>query len=138
LRLLARRREAALRLVARHPTAQVFDWTALGFLQACDDCALIVNTTPLGMTPNIEASPWMEGTPFPPSAFVYDMVYNPPETRFIRQARAEGLRADTGLGMLVEQGALGFELWTGRTAPRGLMRAAAEERLRAAQPVSPG
>ena len=125
VRVVARRPEqaAALRPIA---ALEVFEWTALGLLTASDEVALIINTTPLGMTPNTDASPWLEGTPFPPDAFVYDLVYNPPDTLFVRQARAAGLRAATGLGMLVEQGALALELWTGRQAPRATMRQAAE------------
>ena len=83
------------------------------------------------MTPNPAASPWLAGTPFPPAAFVYDLVYNPAETLFVRQARADGLRAANGLGMLVEQGALAFEQWTGRRADRAVMRQAAEAELAA-------
>ncbi|MBI3763829.1 MAG: shikimate dehydrogenase, partial [Chloroflexi bacterium] len=128
IRVISRRREQAESLQRIAPI-EVFDWTPLGFLQACDDCALILNTTPLGMTPNTETSAWLDGTPFPPEAFVYDLVYHPAETRFVRQARAAGLRASTGLGMLIEQGALSFELWTGKSAPRSIMRAAAEHRL---------
>ncbi len=125
VRVVARRPEqaAALRPIA---ALEVFEWTALGLLTASNEVALIINTTPLGMTPNTDASPWLEGTPFPPDAFVYDLVYNPPDTLFVRQARAAGLRAATGLGMLVEQGALALELWTGRQAPRATMRQAAE------------
>lgn len=110
-------------------TVTVYDWTPLGMLQACDEAALIVNGTPLGMAPHIEASPWLAGTPFPPSAFVYDLVYNPAQTRLTRDAQTAGLRAATGLGMLVEQGALAFELWTGHAAPRATMRRAAETAL---------
>ena len=84
------------------------------------------------MTANVNASPWFESVPFPRCAFVYDLVYNPADTLLTRQARAAGLRAATGLGMLVEQGALGFELWTGKTAPRKLMREEAEQKLRVA------
>lgn len=129
LRLIARRREQAQSLVPNAQPLEIFDWTPLDFLRATDDCALILNTTPLGMTPNVATSPWLEGTPFPPTAFVYDLVYNPAETLLVRQARAAGLRAATGLGMLIEQGALGFELWTGMTAPRDVMRKAAEDSL---------
>lgn len=85
--------------------------------------SLIVNTTPLGMSPKIDVSPWPEALPLP-QADVYDLVYNPRETLFVRQARAAGLRAQTGLGMLVEQAALAFEIWTGRVPPRELMFAA--------------
>jgi shikimate dehydrogenase len=107
----------------------LFGWTPLEIVQASDNVALIVNATPLGMSPKTEASPWADDLPFPPDAFVYDCVYNPTETRLVQQARAAGLRAATGLGMLVEQGALAFELWTGKPAPRALMRRAAEEKL---------
>ena len=82
---------------------------------------LIVNTTPLGMSPHPDASPWPDGLPFPQGAAVYDLVYNPRETLFIRAARCAGLPAANGLGMLVEQAALSFELWTARPAPREVM-----------------
>jgi shikimate dehydrogenase len=107
----------------------VYAWSPLDLLRASDDCALIVNTTSLGMAPAVAGTAWLAGTPFPPSAFVYDLVYNPAETTLTRQARAAGLRAATGLGMLVEQGALAFEQWTGRAADRAAMRAAAEAAL---------
>ena len=110
-------------------SVEIFGWTPLEILQASDNVALIVNATPLGMSPKIEASPWADDLPLPPDAFVYDCVYNPAETRLVRQARTAGLRAATGLGVLVEQGALAFELWTGKLAPRKLMRLAAEEKL---------
>jgi shikimate dehydrogenase len=134
IRLIARRREKAQSLITNNQWLDLFDWSPLSFLQASEGCALILNATPLGMTPNINASPWLDGTPFPPGAFVYDLVYNPPETLLVRQARAAGLRAVTGLGMLVEQGALAFELWTGQTAPREVMRRAAERKVFAHQP----
>lgn len=81
---------------------------------------LLVNTTPLGMTPNIETCAWDRG--FPPGAFVYDLVYNPPETLLIKRARTAGLQASNGLGMLIEQAALAFELWTGHPADRTAMK----------------
>ena len=89
--------------------------------EVTDGISLIINTTPLGMAPQVNSSPWPSEVPFPPGAFVYDLVYNPPETALVRAARAAGLPARTGLGMLVEQAALGFERWTGLTAPRQAM-----------------
>lgn len=86
---------------------------------------LIVNATPLGMVPEVNASPWLSELPYPSGAVLYDMVYNPPETAFIRAGRASGLSAAGGLGMLVEQAALSFEIWTGQPAPRFEMYAAA-------------
>ncbi len=127
---------AAVRIAARKTVqAQAFttlapvtayDWSRLGLLRASDGVTVIVNTTPLGMSPNTAASPWPDDVPFPPDAFVYDLVYNPAETRLVQRARAAGLNADTGLGMLIEQGALAFELWTGQSPSRALMRQAAE------------
>jgi shikimate dehydrogenase len=83
--------------------------------------SLIVNTTPVGMTPNIDQSPWLENLPFPPHAVIYDLVYNPRETKFVREACAQGLRATTGIGMLIEQAALAFEIWTGHKPSREIM-----------------
>lgn len=82
---------------------------------------LIVNTTPLGMTPNIDQSPLPENLSLPANAFVYDLVYNPRETKLVRDARAQGLNASTGLGMLIEQAALAFEKWTGHIPPRDIL-----------------
>jgi shikimate dehydrogenase len=82
---------------------------------------LIVNTTPLGMSPNIETSPLLENTVLSKSTFVYDLVYNPRETKLVKDARAQGLQATTGLGMLIEQAALAFELWTGHNPPRDIL-----------------
>ncbi|NOY99583.1 MAG: shikimate dehydrogenase [Chloroflexi bacterium] len=112
-----------------HPGAQGIPLSRLAHaVRHLPPGTLIVNCTPAGMFPRVEASPWPEGVPFPAGATVYDLVYNPRETRLVRQARAEGLPAVTGLGMLVEQAALAFEHWTGRTAPRDVMASAAEER----------
>jgi len=80
--------------------------------------ALIVNTTPVGMSPYEDASPWPVDLPLPSTAIVYDLVYNPRETRLVKNALARGLFATTGLGMLIEQAALSFEIWTGLHVPR--------------------
>jgi shikimate dehydrogenase len=78
---------------------------------------LIVNTTPVGMTPNIDKSPLAENISIPRAA-IYDLVYNPRETKLIRDAKQNGLQATTGLGMLIEQAALAFEIWTGKNPSR--------------------
>lgn len=74
---------------------------------------LIVNCTPVGMAPNIDQSPWPIDRAFPTSAFVYDLVYSPAETKLLQRAKSAGCRSANGLGMLVHQGALAFRLWTG-------------------------
>ena len=77
---------------------------------------LLVNTTSVGMYPDVD------GIPLPPDVLhpglrIYDLVYNPLETRLVSEARSREIRAVTGLGMLVYQGALSFEMWTGEKAP---------------------
>jgi shikimate dehydrogenase len=87
---------------------------------------LIVNTTPVGMTPNTDQSPLPENVTLSNGCVVYDLVYNPRETKLVRDVRANGLQAVTGLGMLIEQAALAFELWTGENPPREILWNAAE------------
>lgn len=82
---------------------------------------LLVNCTPVGMHPHVDASPWPVALPFPPDVAVYDLVYNPRETRLVRDAHAAGLPAVAGLGMLVEQAALSLERWVGQEVPREAM-----------------
>jgi shikimate dehydrogenase len=92
---------------------------------------LIVNCTPAGMWPNVDATPWPANVPFPKDAILYDLVYNPASTRTMQQAVAAGAQAFGGLGMLVRQGALSFEQWTGVTPPLDVMENAARETLAA-------
>jgi shikimate dehydrogenase len=87
---------------------------------------LIVNCTSLGMTPNVDTCPWPQELPFRSGQIVYDLVYNPADTRLLRQAANSGAQAIGGLGMLVWQGAFAFERWTGTPAPVDIMRSAAE------------
>lgn len=96
------------------------------------DASLIVNCTSAGMWPRVDESPWIDGVPFPKGVTVYDMVYRPEVTAFMRQAEAAGGRAIGGLGMLVRQGAAAFKLWTGRDAPVEVMFEAAREGLKRA------
>ncbi len=85
---------------------------------------LVINSTPLGMVPNVNGSPWPDNLPFPADGVAYDLVYNPATTRFMHQAQTAGAQAINGLGMLLEQGALAFELWTGQKPDTAVMRAA--------------
>jgi len=89
---------------------------------------LIVNATPVGMSPYPDASPWPAGVRIPEGAIVYDLVYNPAETLLVRLARQRGLEAASGLGMLVEQAALAFERWTGVRPDRQAMYQAVSNR----------
>ncbi|MDX1378684.1 MAG: hypothetical protein R3307_07535, partial [Anaerolineales bacterium] len=82
---------------------------------------LIVNTTPLGMHPHTDQSPLPENLSLPQHVAIYDLVYNPRETKLVNDARAKGLKATTGFGMLIEQAALSFELWTGKSPSRKVL-----------------
>lgn len=99
-------------------------------LEAATGASLIVNCTSLGMWPHADTTPWPVALPLRADQIVYDLVYNPEETVLLQQARAAGARAIGGLGMLIWQGALAFERWTGQSAPVATMRAAAAAQLR--------
>ena len=86
---------------------------------------LIVNCTSLGMTPRVEGLPWDDAIAFRPGQVVYDLVYNPPRTRLLQVAARDGAQAIGGLGMLIWQGAIAWELWTGQPPPVAVMRRAA-------------
>ncbi len=91
---------------------------------------LLVNTTPLGMHPDVNKSPLPEKLKLPKNLLVYDLVYNPAETKLLKTAKAAGCRAVSGLGMLVRQGALAFTVFTGEEAPIETMWSAAKKALR--------
>ena len=84
---------------------------------------LVINATPVGGS---DAEPALPSVPrLGPEVLVIDLLYDPPSTDLQRRARAEGATAFGGLGHLLEQAALSFELWTGMPAPLEVMSAAA-------------
>lgn len=86
---------------------------------------LLINATSVGLHPNVAQSPLPDQVDLPEHVVVFDMVYNPQQTRLLRQAEVLGARTIGGLDMLVGQGAEAFKLWTGRTPPVDLMQQAA-------------
>jgi shikimate 5-dehydrogenase len=94
---------------------------------------LLVNTTPLGGPAARDESPLPDG-PFD-GTLVYDLTYGAGESRLIEDARRAGCRTLDGLPMLVAQAERQFAWWTGVPAPPGVMRAAAERRLRGSAAV---
>jgi 3-dehydroquinate dehydratase/shikimate dehydrogenase len=98
----------------------------------CDSCCQIyLNTTSVGMHPHVDASP-LDGhdLTLTPDHLVFDTIYNPVETKFLKTARAAGARTISGVEMFVRQAAGQFEAWTGKTAPTELMRGVVEDRLK--------
>jgi len=102
--------------------AKLAEGTAGAFPVAPKSWDLLVNTTPVGMFPNVEETPF-EGT-FD-GRIVYDLVYNPMDTRLLQEAAAAGCETIGGLDMLVAQAEDQSEWWLGRRPPSGLMRRAA-------------
>lgn len=117
----ARRIEQAEQLASSFPNYHL-PITSMNNLQSLiSNLSLIVNTTPIGMTPNIDKSPLPENLSLPSNVLIYDVVYNPRETKLVKDALAQGLKSTTGLGMLIEQAALAFEIWTGKNPPREIL-----------------
>lgn len=78
---------------------------------------IIINTTPLGMHPNVDISP-LNQYPFHASQTVFDLVYNPEKTLLLQQAQKAGANVISGLDMFIGQGLRQIELWTGMTIDR--------------------
>ena len=93
--------------------------------QACD---ILLNCTPIGMHPMTDASPAPRRM-LHKGLVVYDAVYNPPQSRLLREARAAGCRTVPGIDHFVRQAVEQFELWTGRPAPVETMRRVVVEAL---------
>jgi shikimate dehydrogenase len=121
------RAEALVRLVReRGIPGQVIPFAGDQLSLAAVQADLIVNCTTIGMA----HGPDPQGTPLllsqiPPTALVYDLVYNPLETPLLREAARAGAEVLGGIQMLVYQGAASFEMWTGKSAPVQVMLAAA-------------
>lgn len=91
-------------------------------------CRTVIHCTPVGMSPHVEetcvpAAMWRS------DLTVMDIVYNPRETRLLKEARAAGCRTIQGIEMFLSQAILQFELWTNQPAPADVMRAVLESRF---------
>ena len=119
-----RSRDRALAIQQRYPATVTVTGIAPRDLAAVlPDTALLVNATSVGL--HGEETPFAAEllTQLPQTAAVYDLIYRP--TALLRAAQAQNLRAVDGLGMLIHQGALAWEAWTGRRAPLVVMWQAA-------------
>ncbi len=108
----------------------VHPWDAID--HQLSNAGLIVNTTPIGMAPNPEASPLTpaQAQQIQPGAIAYDLIYTPSPTQFLQQAQQQGAQVFDGLEMLVQQGAEALKIWTGcETVPIAVMRRSLQEKL---------
>ena len=85
--------------------------------QAVSESALLLNATSVGMAPDTENTIIENTSLYHPDLIVSDVIYNPRETRFLREAREAGCRTFNGMYMLLYQGAEAFRLWTGKEMP---------------------
>ena len=85
------------------------------------DTDILINATSIGFSPNVTDKPDIDYTAITPEMCVCDVIFNPAETIFLKSAAENGAKTITGLGMLVQQAALNFTLWTGVEAPVDVM-----------------
>lgn len=130
-RTLARAESLAELARSRGVDAEAIPLESDGLQDAARSAQLIVNCTSLGMThgPDETASP-LRADQIPPTALVYDLVYNPALTPLLSEAEQAGATTLGGITMLVYQGAASFEIWLERPAPVGVMMDAAMDAMR--------
>ncbi len=120
--VLANRTTARAEELAREVGCRAVPWDGV----AAEPFELLVNMTSVGLKAP-QDTPWPHA--FPSGAGVFDSVYNPLETRLVRDAAAAGCRTVLGLDMFIDQACAQFRRWTGLEAPAEAMRAACVERL---------
>lgn len=119
---------AARRLEQAQEVATFTGATIAAWPPAAESWDLLVNTTPVGTVPDV-ASPLPEDYQFPAGRLVYDLVYNPPQTRLLQDAARAGCLTIGGLDMLVAQAQAQFAWWTGGRTSDRVMRDAALKQL---------
>jgi shikimate dehydrogenase len=105
--------------------AEVVPWE--GDCKVPGNVDVLVNATSIGLFPDVQARVPLDVSTLSPRLVVADVIPNPPQTWLVRDARARGCRVLDGLGMLVNQGVIGFKSWTGIDAEPSVMRKALEE-----------
>lgn len=101
--------------------AHALQYTDPAVINAMHRARVLVNTTPLGLYPRVEEMPPVPLEGLHPDMLVYDLIYNPPVSRLLREAQKRGCATMNGVKMLVYQGAESFRLWTGQYPPVDVM-----------------
>ena len=131
--LIASRREAPGRelseLIRSKTKAQSGYLAWQGTIKVPGGTDVLINATPIGFTPNADTLPDIDYGTIHSGMVASDVVFDPVETRFLKEAAAHGAKTFTGIGMLVQQGALNFTYWTGEEAPVDVMYGALEKAL---------
>jgi shikimate dehydrogenase len=116
------RGESMARDLAEKTAARIRFEEWRGVYRVPGDVEILVNATSIGLFPGVDEMPPVDFAGASPGLLVCDAVFNPPETRLLAAARGRGLRTLDGLSMLVYQGVIGFEMWTGVAAPEAVMK----------------
>lgn len=106
-------------------TARYSPWSES--IRPSEQADILINATSIGLYPDVDAYAPVDFAALPPETIVADVIPNPPKTVFLAKAAERGCETIDGLGMLVNQGRIGFEYWTGVEPDTGVMRAALEE-----------
>lgn len=112
-----------------HGHVEGFDWLSDDFKEIIQSADILINTTPLGMFPEVDAMPPVDLKLLPEGALVYDIIYNPFETKLLRTAKELGYPTLDGLSMLLLQGQEAYRLYTGELPDLQVMRRALEQGL---------
>ena len=108
---------------------QGLDWTTQEFQEVLETADILINTTPLGMFPNVDEIPPVDLDLLPEGAFVYDIIYNPLKTKFLQKAEELGFPTLNGLSMLLFQGEEAYRLYTGELPDIDIMRRVVRQEL---------
>ncbi len=92
---------------------EAFELIPPDIVELLNTSALIVNATSIGMLPDEDDAPTTIADSFRKDQLVFDLIYNPIDTKFLKLAKSQGAVTINGLKMFVRQGAKSFELWTG-------------------------
>jgi shikimate dehydrogenase len=132
------RGEALAALVAERTPADAdfVDWS--GPFAVPDGTGIVVNATPVGLFPDVDARVDLDVESLRQDMVVADVIPNPPRTNLIRDAEARGCTVLDGLGMLVGQGAIGIRHWTGVDPDQAVMRRALEQLQPSTRGLTPG
>ena len=140
---LCKRKAAFITIGARNPqkadalakdfmqygTVEGLDWNCDRFKEIFQTADILINTTPLGMFPNVDDMPPVDLKLLPEGALVYDIVYNPIETKLLRTAKELGYPTLNGMSMLLLQGKESYRLYTGQIPDMKVMAKTLEKFL---------
>jgi shikimate dehydrogenase len=107
---------------------EIIEWEDEQYALRSKVADIIVNTTPIGMYPQVDACPPIDWACVNKDALVYDLIYNPKRTKFLEMAEKNGNPILNGESMLVEQGAAAFKMWTSYDAPIQVMHDALKDK----------